>query len=85
VNPATYIELPVPSQESEQSSICVLRVSILPLSMIFLLDFWTVPTVWYFLFFYIFELFQQCGIFNCFSFYYWKYFIFFSLFFRHPL
>jgi len=29
----------------------VLGVSILPLSMIFLLDFGTVPTVWYFLFF----------------------------------
>ena len=68
--------------------ICVLGVSILPLSTIFLLDFgtggifvfldfWTVPTAWYFcfsiflnssdrvvfLFFYIFELFLQSGIF----------------------
>jgi len=32
------------------SCICVLRVSILPLSTIFLLDSGTVPTVWYFLF-----------------------------------
>ena len=38
---------------SEQSCICVLGVSILPLSMIFLFDFGIVPTV---------ELFGQCGI-----------------------
>ena len=30
---------PVPSQEDERSYICVLVVSILPLSMIFLMDF----------------------------------------------
>jgi hypothetical protein len=33
------IEVPVPSQESEQSCICMLGVSILPLSTMFLLDF----------------------------------------------
>jgi hypothetical protein len=39
---------PVLSQESEQSCICVLKVSILPISTIFLLGFETVPTMWYF-------------------------------------
>jgi hypothetical protein len=34
---------PVPSQEDERSCICELDVSILPLSMIVLLDFETVP------------------------------------------
>ena len=39
------------------------RVSILPHSRFWYLDFGTVPTVWYFLFFYqILELFWQCGI-----------------------
>ena len=54
----------------------MLGVSILSLFMIFLLDFGTLPTVWYFYFFILFlrffywrlELFRQCGIF-CFSFY----------------
>jgi hypothetical protein len=40
------IEVPVPSQERDQS--CIDGVSILPLPTIFLLDFVTVPTVWYF-------------------------------------
>ena len=44
----TFIEVPVPSQETEQSCICVLRVSIFPLSTILIFDFWIVPTVWYF-------------------------------------
>jgi hypothetical protein len=36
-------------------------------SLVFLLDFRIVPTVWYLLFFcYILELFRQCGI-SCFS------------------
>jgi hypothetical protein len=40
---------------------CVLGVSMLPLSKIFVLHFGIVPTVWYLL-----ELFRQCGIFwNC--------------------
>ena len=37
-------------QARERSCICMLGVSILPLSMILALDFETVPTVWYFLF-----------------------------------
>ena len=41
--------LGVSSQESEQSCICVFRVSILPLSTIFLLDIEIILTVWYFL------------------------------------
>ena len=40
------------------SCICVLRVSILPISMILIYDFGMVPTVWYFL-----KWCQQCGIF----------------------
>jgi uncharacterized membrane protein len=43
-----FLEVPVPSQKTEQSCICVLSVSILPVSTIFLLNFGTVPTVWYF-------------------------------------
>ena len=37
-----------PGKENEQSCIGVLEVSILPLSAIFIFDFRTVPTVWYF-------------------------------------
>jgi hypothetical protein len=46
---ALFIEVPVPSQESER--ICVLEVSILTLisMIVFLLDL--ADTVWYFLFF----------------------------------
>ena len=40
----------MPSQESARSCICVLAESMLPLSMISLLDFETIPTVWYVLF-----------------------------------
>ena len=42
-----FITVPLPSQESERSCIYVLGVSIFLLSTIFLLDFETVPTVWY--------------------------------------
>ena len=66
LTPPHFIKVPVPSQESERSCIRMLRVSILPRStilifcncsdsvafLVFLLDFGTVPTVWYFLFFY---------------------------------
>jgi len=46
------IEMPVPSQESEWSCICVLVALILPLSTIFLLDYGTVPNACFcFLFF----------------------------------
>jgi len=38
----------VPSQESERSCMCVLVVSTLPLSMILLLDFGTVLTIFVF-------------------------------------
>ena len=51
LSPPFRLEMPVPSQESEWPCNCVLRgipVSILPLSTIFLLDFGTDPTVWYF-------------------------------------
>ena len=43
--------LTVSSQEGEQSYICMLGVSILPLSTILLLNLRNVSTVWYFLFF----------------------------------
>jgi hypothetical protein len=49
LTPPLYIEVSVPSQDSERSCICV-RVLILPLSMVFLLDFGNVPTVSYFYF-----------------------------------
>ena len=39
LTPQLFIEVLVPNQESERSCICVLGVSILPLSIIFLLDF----------------------------------------------
>ena len=49
--PPLFIEVPVPRQEGVRSCICVLRVSILPLSAILIR---------------ILELFQQCGSFwNC--------------------
>jgi hypothetical protein len=38
--PPLVNEVPVPSQESEPSSICVLGVSISPFSAIFLIIFW---------------------------------------------
>ena len=43
--PPLFIEVPVPSQESERSCFCVLGVSMLPLSMVLLLDFGTVSSV----------------------------------------
>ena len=46
--PPPVIEVPVPSQGSAQSCICVLRVSIFPLSRFLIFDFGIVPTVWYF-------------------------------------
>jgi len=42
------IELPVPIQERVGEIICVLGVSILPLSTISLLGLGIVPTLWYF-------------------------------------
>ena len=46
-----FIEVPVPSQESEQSCICVLGEYILPHVAIVLLDFGIVPSAWYIVFF----------------------------------
>ena len=43
-----FIEVPVPSQDSERSSICVLEVSILSISMLFLQDIRTFSIVWRF-------------------------------------
>ena len=45
--------MPVPSQESEWSCTCLLRVLIVPLSTILIYDFGIVPTVWYFFVFFI--------------------------------
>ena len=57
-----FTEVPVPSQENEWYCICVLGVSILPLSMIFIFDL---------------ELFrQQCGIFLYFIFIIFTFLIF---------
>ena len=46
-----FIEVLIPSQESEQSCICMTEVSILPLSMFFLLNFGTVSTMFFFFMF----------------------------------
>ena len=43
--------MPAPSQETEQTYIDILGVSIVRLPTIFLMDFRTVLTMWYFLFF----------------------------------
>ena len=40
LTPSHFIEVPVLSQESEQSCICVLGISNLHISTIFLLNFW---------------------------------------------
>jgi hypothetical protein len=47
--PPMFIAVHVARHESDQSSMCVLSTSIGPLSMIFLLELRTVPTVLYFL------------------------------------
>ena len=52
LTPPLFIEVSVPSQESERSCIFVLFVSILPLSTMFLFDFGVAPTVFFFLFYY---------------------------------
>jgi hypothetical protein len=49
--PFFFIKVPMPSQESELSWICVIGLSIFPLSIILLFDFGAVPTVWYCLLF----------------------------------
>ena len=40
LTPPLFIDVPVPSQESERSCVCVLGVSIVLLSMNFLFDSW---------------------------------------------
>jgi hypothetical protein len=52
--PPHFIQMPVSSQDSERSCICVLVVPMMPLSTIILIDFGIVPTVWYFMFFILF-------------------------------
>ena len=51
LTPPPYIEMPMTSQQCDLSCICVLMVSVLTLSMNFLLGFGIVTTLWYFLFF----------------------------------
>ena len=48
--PPPFIEVPVPTQESDRSCICMLLVSNLPLSRIVVYDFVIDPTVWCFCF-----------------------------------
>ena len=56
INPPLFIEVPVPSQESEWPCICVLEESIVTVSVVFLLHFGIVTTVWFifFPFYYIY-------------------------------
>ena len=57
--PGLFIDMHVPTQECERSCICILGVSILPLPTIFIFDFGIVPTMWYSLFFILFQLKSQ--------------------------
>ena len=50
IAPPPFIEVPMPFRESELSCLCLLAVSIFPNSTIYLLDFRSVPKVWYFCF-----------------------------------
>ena len=59
LTPPLFVEVPVPSGEIETSCMCVLEVSILPLSMIFLSDFEAVSTAWYFFFFILLHYLEQ--------------------------
>jgi len=47
LTPPLFIEVPVPSQESEQSYIFVFGLSIFPLSTTLTFYFGIVPTLWY--------------------------------------
>jgi hypothetical protein len=51
LTPPPFVKVRLPSKGSVWSYICVLGASLLPLSTIFLLNYGTVPTVWYALFF----------------------------------
>ena len=73
LTPPLVIEVPVPSQESERSCLCVLRVclcvlrvSIFPLFLpfnIFFIVFGTVSTVWYYLFYCFWNCFDSVVLF----------------------
>jgi len=81
--PPSFIEVPVPSQESEWSCICVLGVLILSLPTIFLLTFGTVSTVWYlFVFLLTFGTVSTVWYLFVFSFYYCLllYFLYFVIY-----
>jgi len=57
IDPATFYWCACPKQgKCERSCICVLVVSILPLSMILIFEFRIVPTVWYFVVFILSQL-----------------------------
>ena len=58
-----FIEVPVPSQEIEWSCICMLLLSTLSLSMIFLLEFGPVSTEWYSFVFRFIDSFYRISIF----------------------
>ena len=58
-----FIEMPVPSQEIEWSCICMLLLSTLSLSMIFLLEFGPVSTEWYSFVFRFIDSFYRISIF----------------------
>jgi len=45
ISPLFFIEVPAPSWKGERECTCMLRVSLLSLSMIFVLDFGNVSTV----------------------------------------
>ena len=53
LTPPLFIEVSVPSNESKRSCICVLEVSILPLSKILIFDFGIIPSVVFFVIHYI--------------------------------
>ena len=66
-HPLFFIEVTVPSHQSERSRICVLVVSMLPLSTILIFDLRIVSTVWYFrivstVWYLILELSPQCDM-----------------------
>jgi hypothetical protein len=48
LTPPLFIEVPVSSQESERSCICVLGIPNVSLFMLLLVDIGTVPIVWSF-------------------------------------
>ena len=53
LTPVHFIEVSVPSKEIKCSCICLLGMSTLPLSMVFLLDFETVLTWYFYISFYL--------------------------------